>query len=679
MASSYVQDRPAASPVDRLATSPVSSPSTSMPRPNALSNKLTSVLSASYADREIRDALQTLDERGIENTPETRRLLRLDVQKEVIQCNGEIINEFGQIAEEMKEAVSAAHQETAPMLEEATSLLERKQEVETKQLLLEAFNKHFTVSGEDLLVLTSSAEPVNDEFFVVLARVKRIHRDCQVLLGSENQRLGVEIMEQSSRDLNAAFQRLYRWTQREFKTLNLENPQISSAIRRALRVLAERPSLFQSCLDYFAEAREHILSDSFHTALTGVSSTGDHSSAKPIEIFAHDPLRYLGDMLAWTHSATVSEKEALEVLFISDGDAIAKGIQAGIVSEPWSRFGDEETEVFDGRKALDGLVNRDLAGVARTLKQRVEQVIQSHEESTLAYQIANLINFYRVTFNKLLGSESSLLATLTELEESALRQFRATLKDRVLAVQNDPPPAPADLKHPEFLLEALEQLKTLMKTFDTSLTPASSREEVFKPVLEAALDPYLQVCETLARDLDKPAGTILKLNIIHVSREALAPFPFTAEKVTELDDTIEELEAKLIIHQHSFFLHTSGLHPLLAALAPLSSPTSPENLSLIPTLPPFQPASLTQTSQTLDDFLPSALMDAMENLKNLLDSEAARAVTDEAAGRFCEDFEFVERKVGEVGEMLAERNGGEGGGLRALFPRTSAEIRVLLS
>ena len=68
-------------------------------RPNALSNKLSSVLSASYADSDIRDALRSLDEKKIRNTAETRRKLRLDVQKEVIQRNGVIVQEFGHVAE----------------------------------------------------------------------------------------------------------------------------------------------------------------------------------------------------------------------------------------------------------------------------------------------------------------------------------------------------------------------------------------------------------------------------------------------------------------------------------------------------------------------------------------------------------------------------------------------------
>ena len=78
------------------AGSPLSPP---IQRSNALSNRLTSVLSASYADSDIRDALETLSIRGVHNNAETRRQLRLDVQKEVVDCNAEIVRDFGQVAE----------------------------------------------------------------------------------------------------------------------------------------------------------------------------------------------------------------------------------------------------------------------------------------------------------------------------------------------------------------------------------------------------------------------------------------------------------------------------------------------------------------------------------------------------------------------------------------------------
>lgn len=65
----------------------------------SLNAKVSSVLSTSFADLEVRDAFQTLDDRGVRNTQETRRNLRLDVQKEIIDCNAEIVNDFGQVAE----------------------------------------------------------------------------------------------------------------------------------------------------------------------------------------------------------------------------------------------------------------------------------------------------------------------------------------------------------------------------------------------------------------------------------------------------------------------------------------------------------------------------------------------------------------------------------------------------
>lgn len=66
---------------------------------NPFSSKITAVLATSYADSEFRDALSLLDERGITNSAATRRQLRLHLQKEVIDSNGDIIAEFGKVAD----------------------------------------------------------------------------------------------------------------------------------------------------------------------------------------------------------------------------------------------------------------------------------------------------------------------------------------------------------------------------------------------------------------------------------------------------------------------------------------------------------------------------------------------------------------------------------------------------
>ncbi|KZF21870.1 oligomeric complex COG6 [Xylona heveae TC161] len=710
MTTGYFSERRESLPLDRLddglspgpySVSPGSpaTPTGAVSRPsNALANRVTAVLSASYSDLDIRDALEVLDAKKFENTPETRRRLRLDVQREVIDCNGEIIKEFGKVAEQLKRIgstieslnnccndmrkhISAARQETGPVLEEAATVMEQKRQEEVKQKLLDAFNTHFILSEQDMLSLTSTAEPVDERFFDTLGRAKRIHADCQVLLGTENQRLGLELLEQCSKAVNSAYQKLYRWIERQFKTLNLENPQLSSSIRRALRVLAEKPALFQTCLDLFAESREYVLSDSFYTALTGIASEGGkQSSVKPIELYAHDPLRYVGDMLAWTHSAAVSEREALEVLFIAEGEQIARGIQAGINSEPWALRSDGETEVFDGVKALNQLVSRGLAGVARLLKQRTEQVIQSHEESILAYKIYNLVGFYVATFSRLLSPESPVLEVLEGLSKTAMDKFRSTMRDHITAVQGDLVQAPIDLAVPESLRGVLNDLSALMKSYDTSLTPTESREASFEPILLDVLEPYLDSSEGLAKTLDEPQNSIFIVNCMLAARDTLSSFTFTEEKIIALEKTIQEHASRLKEYLHGYFIHMSGLGPLLRAILALSD--AKDDISAIPSLEPFQPPKLQAASQTLDDFLPSALMDASENIKRLQNSRMVQSITEEAADRFCSDFELLEARILASDELRADKESdedGEIGPLRSFFPRTSAEIRVLLS
>lgn len=98
MSASYFQER--GTPASQNGLSPASRHIGAGSRGvNALSSRITSVLSASYADLEIRGALETIDERKIQNTAETRRQIRLDVQREVIECNGEIVKDFGEVAE----------------------------------------------------------------------------------------------------------------------------------------------------------------------------------------------------------------------------------------------------------------------------------------------------------------------------------------------------------------------------------------------------------------------------------------------------------------------------------------------------------------------------------------------------------------------------------------------------
>ncbi|KAJ5440849.1 Conserved oligomeric Golgi complex subunit 6 [Penicillium cf. griseofulvum] len=703
-----------------IASSPLSPPTQ---RSTALTNRLTTVLSASYADSDIRDSLETLSLRGIHNTAETRRQLRLDVQKEVVDCNAEIVKDFGKVAEQLRRigTVVSTLNQTCDDMRKRINLAKQDTTPGTR-------GGQHPDSTEERDRDQTTAEPVDERFFDVLARVKQVHHDCEVLLGGENQRLGLEVMELSTRNLNSAYQKLYRWIQKEFRSLNLEDPRISSSIRRALRVLAERPSLFHNCLDFFAEARDYVLSDAFHYALTDAVSgingpgAGDHT-VKPIEFSAHDPLRYIGDMLAWVHSTTVSEREALESLFVDDGDELARGIQAGLNSEPWSRIDEDQEVTFDGQKALSDLVNRDLTGVARSLRQRTELVIQSHDDPVTCYKVVNLLSFYRTTFTKLVGARSHLVDLIQSLENFTLGHFETLMRDQisVLAGDNIALTPPDDLSPPQFLLDALEDLELLMKTYESSVGPEDSspdanNENPFTSVLRAAFDPFLTLARSSSDELQTAtAQSIYRTNILLAARAAVSPYPFASSThVPPISAALSTLRSDLLDTQHQFLLETSGLQTLLDALEPFSDTTEDKaekpdqqkpHLADLASLPAFQPESLITSSQQLDDFLPSALMDATDNLKRVQSLSLIQSVTEDAVEAFCRDFEFVEGMIiaadeargtvnvaigtgdsisghsGKSDKTEREKDGEEGEqwSLRSLFPRTTGEIRVLLS
>ena len=71
--------------------------------------------------------------------------------------------------------------------------------------------------------------------------------------------------------------------------------------------------LIRYILDEYCNSRRNAIVKLFIDALTKGGPNGQ--SPRPIELNSHDPLRYMGDMLAWIHQATASENEFLRSLF----------------------------------------------------------------------------------------------------------------------------------------------------------------------------------------------------------------------------------------------------------------------------------------------------------------------------------------------------------------------------
>jgi conserved oligomeric Golgi complex subunit 6 len=587
----------------------------------------------------------------------------------------------------MRSHIQAAKQESNPVLEEASTLLQRRQESQGREQLLQAFQKHFVLSNEEVGLLTSSAQPLTEDFYTTLTRVKHIHKDCEILLGQENQRLGLELLEQTTRHLDAAYKKLYTWLQREFKGIDLEDPHISGSIRRALRTLSERPTLLQNCLDFFAQARDITLSESFQAALTG------SGGRQAIEFSTHDPLRYVGDMLAWVHSAAVSEKEALEGLFVSNDDDAFDKLRQGRATEPWARVPAngrpnilpenendvDDEEQFDGRKALANLIGRNMTSLCQTLRQRIDLAIHNSGSPVLIYKVYNLLLFYDNMFSKLLQSETSLNGTLQELQRSTMGMFETTVEQEISSsVANVV--AEDDLSSPALLQTVLKQFADICRSRGPQMDE-KELEHLFSTMLAQLLDACAEAAVQLQ---DSQSQNIFKANYLLTLRSSLnSALSHVSHVRIPLDKVMQELsttQESLTSSLTTALLDESGVNALLQE-ADTRRDLSDRRAWFRESLP--------EAGLVLNDFLASGFMDAQDAFAKLSDKTLAKDIVTEAMERFCGEFDELEGMIaaadqgavinGSAQEASENEGTSEQIFLRDLYPRTGSEVRALLS
>uniref|UniRef100_A0A8B9NKA1 Conserved oligomeric Golgi complex subunit 6 n=1 Tax=Accipiter nisus TaxID=211598 RepID=A0A8B9NKA1_9AVES len=323
----------AAAMADTAAPPPPAPPAAGLPAApgsNPLSRKLNKILETRLDnDKEMLEALKALSTFFVENSLRTRRNLRGDIERRSLAINEEFVHIFKQVKEElesinedvqamssccedMSSRLKAAKEQTQDLIVKTTKLQAENQRLEMKAQVADAFIAKFQLTSDEMNLLRGTKdEPITEDFFKALGRVKQIHDDVKILLRTNQQRAGLEIMEQMALLQETSYERLYRWTQNECRSLTQESCDISPVLAQAMEALQDRPVLYKYTLDEFGTARRSAVVRGFIDALTRGGLGG---TPRPIEMHSHDPLRYVGDMLAWLHQATASEKEHLEAM-----------------------------------------------------------------------------------------------------------------------------------------------------------------------------------------------------------------------------------------------------------------------------------------------------------------------------------------------------------------------------
>jgi len=435
--------------------------------------------------------------------------------------------------------------------------------------------------------------------FEAIRRTEEIRSDCRVLLSgeaSEEAKAGMEVMLITSQHLDSAFSKLHKYTSfaaRNYTTRPEVLDNVSPTLRRSLQLLKlNRSDLFDDALSVLSSTRSSAISNMFVEALTrgvdagpGGKSDGkgkDAMAARPIELHAHDPIRYVGDILAWVHQAMAGEREFLESLFGLKETGRRVGAARPSLPEndllplPTPSLNNASTTSDEAR--IRTLLDKNLEGCGRPMRIRIQQTIKSHSliSSITTYQIFQLLQFYRVLMKKTMGSSALLVKTLSELSKFAYDTFFETLNDQGESLLRSVTAPGMDLKPSLPIRDSLSTLKEIMQVHKQSLLDEEDRSELdnFEVILEAALAPVLELMDRMKAFLKGGIAAspetekgIFECNVLGFILTTLEGFKdFTKDRIQSLEERLKEKSTELTALHYNNLLKESGLEPLLTAL-----------------------------------------------------------------------------------------------------------------
>ncbi|KMS97540.1 hypothetical protein BVRB_5g126010 [Beta vulgaris subsp. vulgaris] len=468
-----------------------------------LSRKLKKVLESRIDSPELLSSLSTLSTFYTDNSSHARRNLRSTIEKRSLSINHDFltasdaaqqaldqveeeVNALAECCDRIAKALSSCSATTGDIIGTTERLKLELDATTQRQEIVSCFLRDYQLSNEEINALKE--EELNENFFKALSHVKEIHANCKILLKTHHQRAGLELMDMMAMYQEGAYERLCRWVQAECRRLgDTDNPEVSELLRTAVRCLKERPVLFKYCAEEVANMRHNALFRRFISALT---RGGPGGLPRPIEVHAHDPLRYVGDMLAWLHQALASERELVHALLDPDAD-----MDSGPTARQLSNNSESERGKIEAD--LTFVLDRIFEGVCRPFKVRVEQVLQSQPSLLVSYKLSNQLEFYSYTISDLIGSETVLCQTLWTLKGAAQKTFFDILKSRGEKLLRYPPVVAVDLSPPPAVREGVSVLLEIMETYDGMMIPLSKKPQ-FDPVISALLDPIIQMCEQAA-------------------------------------------------------------------------------------------------------------------------------------------------------------------------------------
>lgn len=442
-----------------------------------------------------------------------------DAQKELRKVQRHIA-EMQSDVDKLTSRLSGARSGASKVVAQTSQLRAKLSDSEHRAAVSGAFLQRFVLSPNQMTALES--DTVDASFLGALHKLEKIHDDSKVLLRMKNQRAGLEALEFAATKREEAYEKVFRFVQAQCGTLDVdaeEQEEEAALLRQAIRALRARPMLLRFCAEEVGSARRASLVSRFVSALT---KGGPGGMPRPIELHAHDPMRYTNDMLAWIHQALASEKELTNRLFTADANK-----------------SDERTKSHNEELALK-VLNNVFDALCRPFRIRFEQALEQTLPVVVLYRLASLLEFYASTMSQLLGRDAALPEMLMECNSIAMYGFFSAWKSKMESFRVAGIGPSEDLMPPVAVIQSMTRLDEIMATLDASLTPQDARQGQISAVLEVILNPLQALCESMSmKRLAALEQHVFMANCIDSMRMPLMAYSFASSRVEQLTKTAD--------------------------------------------------------------------------------------------------------------------------------------------
>lgn len=495
------------------------------------------------------DALNLISGLCVSNSSNTRRMLVNEIEKRDMLVNKQVLEEFAKVKDnldvltnslksltvsinDMSTRLNDSKTKTRHLINQTTKLSEEKKKTDKKLNWVTTFVKHFDILPEhdEHLYKISMTAPLTMDFFNKLSHIERLYEDSKILIKYWFQTPAFDIMESVGLHQEVAIKTLYDWTTSACR--NIESPN-HSLVPQALSKFQQRQVLFENIIDEYCASRKSTIVQLFIDALTKGTDV-----SKPIEFYANDPKKYIGDILTWVYQMIPIEKENLSLLL-------------------------KYCSEIDKSQLITDTLTSIMEAVCPLLNVRAELLLKLDRDPLVLWSITNLLIYYKDVIQATIP-KGNLIDTFEVLLKKSEEVFILSLDAKIQHELSHGVKAPPSDLNPSLVVT---NLVSFLRELLSVMNATNNMDKLEgKLIVTHVLDPLLHAINETACHLSSTDMAVYLLNCIYHIQCTLSLY-------TIMDDYNERLQAQseaqldtLTSEQANYFVANLNLGPIYTIL-----------------------------------------------------------------------------------------------------------------